>query len=141
AWLTRSINRGDSRAARGVLCRPARAPVAGQVVSTRNLMAMSARLLSSLCLPAAKAASWCPAALQDQHRVAEAKKPVSPLHGLLIRGQGPLPPQKRADQHEERGTGQVEVGHQSVHHLPPVARINEQIRSEERRVGKRCRTT
>jgi len=41
--------------------------------------------------------------LENQHTVAIAKEPITLAHGLLIRGQHPIPARHRRDQHEQRG--------------------------------------
>src|SRR5690606_32489261 len=112
ACVPTGMNTGVSMSPRGVVSTPVRALVSVLLLVTRNEMAMDRSSHTS----------------QNQHRVAEAEKAVPLLHRLAIRGQRPLPAQEGADQHEQAGAGQVEVGQQAVDDPPAVARIDEQVR-------------
>ena len=53
--------------------------------------------------------------LKNQHGIAKRIEAVAFLDGGFVRRQDFLPPGKGADQHDERGLGQVEVGDHGIH--------------------------
>ena len=70
----------------------------------------------------------------DKHGVAEGEEAVALPHGLGVGVQDVLAPGKGADQHDQGALRQVEVGHQGVHALEPVSRVDEDVRPAALRV-------
>jgi hypothetical protein len=63
--------------------------------------------------------------LQKQHRVTIAEKPILLLHCMFVSGAGFVKTSQGADQHQQRGLGQVKIGDQTVDNFEFITRINE----------------
>src|SRR5204862_6567163 len=52
---------------------------------------------------------------------------VALAYGFLVRGQDALAADERADQHQQRRPGQMEVREQTIDHLEPEPRVDEDV--------------
>ena len=67
--------------------------------------------------------------LYDHHRISKGKKAISLTHCLLIAPESEFPAHQRADQHDQRGLRQVEVGDETVYHVKFIPWVDENIRA------------
>ena len=65
--------------------------------------------------------------LKEEHAVAIAEKAVFSLDRVGVSGQYHLPACESADQHEEAGFWEVEIGQKAVNDLEFVARAKENV--------------
>ena len=63
----------------------------------------------------------------NKHRIAVTEEPVPSLNGRLISRHHPFATGEGTDQHQQRGLGQVEVGHQTIHQPEPVTRVDKDV--------------
>src|SRR5260221_9606758 len=63
----------------------------------------------------------------DQHRIPKRIKAIIFFDGSFICFENLLTPRKRADQHQQRGLGQVKVCNHHIHDFELIARENEQL--------------
>ena len=63
--------------------------------------------------------------LEEETGVAEAKKPIPPLHRLPIYGKALLAADEGGDEHDEGAFGEVEVGDEGVDALETIRGIDE----------------
>src|SRR3546814_19174562 len=64
----------------------------------------------------------------DQHRIAIAEEAIALGDGMAIRGHHPFMTAVRADQHQQRALGQMEIGQQSNDDAEAITRRDEQMR-------------
>src|SRR5439155_16793592 len=86
----------------------------------------------------------------NQHAIPVAVETVARFHGMAVSGQHIFSPGKGAHQRQQRRARQMKVREQRIHGTKMKSRSDEQlrlgfagknrIRSEERRVGKECRS-
>ncbi len=62
---------------------------------------------------------------ENQHCITITEETITHGHGMSICGQGLVCASQRANQHQERGLGQMKVGQQAVDHAEFIARVDE----------------
>src|SRR5690554_615918 len=109
AWVPTGIKIGVSTTPWGVSRRPRRAllPLHSCVTVKRT----ATKLLPS----------------QKQHAVPKTKKAVALGNGMVIGTENSFPVCEGADQHEQGGFGQMEIGNQGIYHLKPISGVDKDI--------------